>query len=1085
MSVARSKALLVPGLFVAVLAVLALVPGLALATPDGAGWAAFGYFAPTNLHPGGTGNLHLFVYGAGAEPNATPVKVVDRLPTGWTVGGGSACEGAGTSVARCELGPDTLPPEGRQGVPDEIEVPVNVPAGASSAVDRVEVLGGGASGVVRASVPATVAPGEAGFGLDNAAGWIDNADGSADVQAGSHPYEVTNVFALNSIVNSQTGAVVPAEEMRDVDVKLPPGFVGDPNSIPQCKRQQFEEGVNRHNCPIETMVGEDTARIAEGGEGQATAPIYNLVPPQGVAAEFAFTLSTIDVYLDARVRSGGDNGITLHVQNVTQRKILSNSATFWGVPGEASHDFARVAATEDHLGCVPDGKELDGVGGCGSTTGSAPFVTLPTSCGGTLPFQIELLNSWQDESAKASAKFEAADSNGEPVDVSGCERLVHFEPSIATSPDTTQADSPAGLSATVKLPQEVNPEGLATSGLRNVTVVLPEGMAINPGQATGLTACQPNQENVGGPEAEQESEDGPPECPSSSKVGTDEISTPLLPDRLKGSVYVLQSNPPDLKLLVAASGDGVNIKQVGTVHLNEATGQLTTTFENIADAPLSEFVLSFSGGAQAALVTPPECGEYEANSAFTPWGAPALENELVSGRFVIASRPEGVPCSTSMGFTPAMTAGASTDQAGGYTSFSLLLQRPDDQQRVRSLSFKAPEGLSGMISQVPLCPEPQAAQGTCSAASQIGHSIVGAGPGPYPLFIPQAGQPPAPIYLTGPYKGAPFGLSIVVPIVAGPFTLETQVVRARIEIDPHTAQITVVTDPLPSIIDGIPADLRSINAVIDRSGFMFNPTSCNPASFSGTATSTLGTTVPISTPFQVGSCQALKFSPKFSVSTSGRTSKKNGASLTLRVTRESGPASQQANFEKVKIDLPKQLPSRLTTLQKACTAAQFEANPAGCPAASIVGHAKVLTPELPVPLEGPAFFVSHGGEAFPSLIFVLQGDNVTLDVVSTTFISKSGVTSGTLNTVPDAPFTSFELTLPQGPYSAFASNLPAKDNYNFCGQKLSMPTAFVAQNGAEIHQSTPIGVTGCVKAKKAKAVKGKKKPKSAKGKRKK
>jgi hypothetical protein len=301
-------------------------------------------------------------------------------------------------------------------------------------------------------------------------------------------------------------------------------------------------------------------------------------------------------------------------------------------------------------------------------------------------------------------------------------------------------------------------------------------------------------------------------------------------------------------------------------------------------------------------------------------------------------------------------------------------------------------------------------------------------------------------------------------------------VRAKIEVDPHTTQITVTTDTsgphsLPRILDGIPTDVRVIDAVIERPGFMFNPTSCNPQEFNGTATSTEGAKASLNSHFQVGSCQALKFTPKFTVSTSAKSSKATGATLTLKVSRESGPASQQANFAKVKVDLPKQLPSRLTTLQKACTAAQFETNPAGCPVASVVGHARVLTPELPVPLEGPAYFVSHGGEAFPSLIIVLQGDNVTLDVVSTTFISKSGITSATLNNVPDAPFTSFELTLPQSKYSALTSNLPVKDNYSFCGQKLTIPTAFVAQNGLEIHQSTPINVTGCAK----KAAKTKKK----------
>ncbi len=674
-----------------------------------------------------------------------------------------------------------------------------------------------------------------------------------------------------------------------------------------------------------------------------------------------------------------------------------------------------------------------------------------------------------------------------PVGFTGCNRLAHFNPAIEIAPDTSQADTPAGLTATVKVPQGVNPETLATSGLKDTTVVLPEGIVVNPGQATGLAACQPAQENIApGTEAgESEAFDGPPSCPAASKVGEDEISTPLLPDRLKGNVYVLQSNPPELKLLVAASADGVNLKLIGTVHLNPVTGQLTTTFENTPDAPLSEFKLAFSGGAQAALVTPPVCsvytsaGKYTSNADFTPWSTPLVEDALQESSFLINSGPNGTPCSNPLPFSPVMTAGSTTDQAGGYTDFSLLLQRGDGQQRVQSLQFKTPEGLSGMISKVPLCPEPQAALGTCSSASQIGHTVVGAGPGPYPLFIPEAGQPPAPIYLTGGYKGAPYGLSIVVPIHAGPFTLETQVVRAKIEVDPHTAQLTITTDSLPTIVSGIPADLRSINAVIDRPGFMFNPTNCSPMSFSGTATSTQGATAPISSHFQVGSCQSLTFKPNFQVSTAGSTSKANGASLTAKIVYPTIPlganqASSQANIASVKVDLPKQLPSRLTTLQKACTNAQFEANPAGCPAASLVGHATVITPILPVPLTGPAYFVSHGGEAFPSLIVVLQGYGVTVDLVGTTFISKAGITSSTFKTTPDVPFSSFELVLPQGKFSALTSNLPAKDHYSFCGQKLSMPTAFTGQNGAVIHQSTPISVTGCPKTKKAKAKKHKK-----------
>ena len=441
-----------------------------------------------------------------------------------------------------------------------------------------------------------------------------------------------------------------------------------------------------------------------------------------------------------------------------------------------------------------------------------------------------------------------------------------------------------------------------------------------------------------------------------------------------------------------------------------------------------------------------------------------------------------------MPFAPTLTAGSTTDQAGGYTDFSMLLSRGDGQQRFSSLSFKAPEGLSGMIASVPLCGEQQANVGTCPAASKIGHTVVGAGPGPYPFYIPQQNAPPTPIYLTGPYHGAPFGLSIVTPVVAGPFNLGTNVVRARIEVDPHTAQITITTDAsgvhsIPTILDGIPTDVRSINAIIDRERFMFNPTNCSPQEFSGTAYSDEGAKASLSSHFQMGSCQALKFAPNFKVSTAGRASKAQGASLTADIVYPTGPlganqASSQSNIASVKVDLPKQLPSRLTTLQKACTSAQFESNPAGCPAASVVGRAKVITPILPVPLEGPAFFVSHGGEAFPSLEVMLQGYGVTVDLVGSTFISKAGITSSTFKSTPDVPFSSFELTLPRGKYSALTANVPAKDNYSLCGQKLVMPTAFIAQDGAVIHQSTPVSVTGCAKKKAAKKPKKKKAKKS-------
>jgi hypothetical protein len=1002
------------------------------------GWDVTGRFQPTYLPPGGESSLIFDIYNVGAAPGTGNLTATVTLPPGVMLAGPSGhC--SGTSVVTCTglypPGPATEETISEDIFPEQVGFNVRIAGDAvigSKGIAHVAVSGGGALRVAGTSVPATIGTGNAPFGLSNIDAWFSNADGTNDTQAGSHPYTLTVAFSFNT----QSEGLLPNGQTRAINVNLPPGIVGDPNVVPQCTATQFDSDIEEA-CPRDTVIGFDSAESIGDTFGYR---VFNMKPPPGVAAQFEFGDRGRHIVLDARVRSGGDSGITEHA-NIPENHITYNTTTLWGDPAEH-----------------------------GVPAPSNQFLSLPTSCGAPQEVTAELLGTWENESARAPlASFLTHNNEGQPTGFTGCERLTQFNPTISLAPDTSYADTPAGLTATVRLPQGQNPEELAASGLKNTTVVLPQGIAVNPGQATGLVACQTPEENLGG---EQEIYDGPPSCPSASKVGTDEISTPLLPDRLKGNVYILQQNPPNLQLLVAASADGVNLKLIGTVHLNETTGQLTTTFTNTPDAPLTEFVLSFSGGAQAALVTPPACGTYTSTAEFTPWASPFVSSSFLEDQFVINAGTGGSPCSSPLPFTPTMSAGATTDQAGGYTDFTLLLQRSDDQQHIERLQFKTPEGLLGMIAKVPLCPEPQAAAGTCSAASQIGHTVAEAGPGPYPFVIPEPGAPPAPIYLTGPYEGAPFGLSIAVPIVAGPFDLATEVVRAKIEVDRRTSQLAISTTAFPKTVKGIPTDIREIDAVIDRPEFMFNPTSCNPMSFSGTAYSFEGATEPLGSHFQMGSCRALKFQPNFKVSTSAKTSRTDGASLTAKIVYPTGDlganqASSQSNINSIKVELPKQLPSRLTTLQKACTAAQFESNPAGCPKESVVGHATAITPVLPVPLTGPAYFVSHGGEAFPNLIVVLQGYGVTVELVGSTFISKAGITSSTFKQVPDVPIASFELTLPEGPYSALTAN------GDLCTSKPKMPTAFVGQNGAELHQSTAITVTGCLKKAKAKKKKTK------------
>jgi len=411
-------------------------------------------------------------------------------------------------------------------------------------------------------------------------------------------------------------------------------------------------------------------------------------------------------------------------------------------------------------------------------------------------------------------------------------------------------------------------------------------------------------------------------------------------------------------------------------------------------------------------------------------------------------------------------AGTSNPNAGQLSPLTVTFNREDREQDFQQIKVTTPPGLLGSLSGVPLCGEPQADLGTCSAASQIGEMTVAAGPGSHPYY--QKGM----VYLTGPYRGAPFGLSIVVPTKAGPFNLGNVVVRARINVDPETTALTVTTDPLPQILDGIPLRLRKTNVTINRPGFIFNPTDCAQLHITATISGSQGTQTEESAPFAVAGCAGLPFGPKFTVATSGKTSRAAGASLDAKLVFPSGP---QSNIARVKVELPKQLPSRLTTLQKACPDTVFKTNPAACPAGSAIGAVQAVTPILPVKLRGPVYFVSHGGAAFPNLVAVLQGYGVRVDLVGETFISKKGITSSTFTNVPDVPVSSFELFLPEGPGSALAAN------GNLCKDKLAMPTLFTAQDGAQLKQNTPIQVTGCPKAKAHKAHKAGKARKAHRG----
>jgi hypothetical protein len=630
-----------------------------------------------------------------------------------------------------------------------------------------------------------------------------------------------------------------------------------------------------------------------------------------------------------------------------------------------------------------------------------------------------------------------------------------------------QAMSPTGYNVGIEVPQDEVPEEPGTADLRKAVVVLPAGVVLSPSAANGLLACQqtgPEGINIRGPGSEELDSYGDPrsargKCPNASELGTVRVSTPAFAKPLEGHVYLAQPlcgdsgqpacTPADAEdgslygIYLEVEGPGVILKLKGKVSVDSLTGRITTTFEENPQFPFSDLKIEFFGGPRAPLANPRVCGEAQTTSQLTSYASEVPEEPFSEYTVTGCQAPR---------FAPSFLAGTDSNEAGGYSPLSVTFSREDADQTLGRVTMHLPPGLSGTLAHIPVCGEPQAALGTCGAESQIGETTVSAGPGPDPLYV-TGGK----VFLTGPYGGGSFGLSIVVPAVTGPFNLGTVVVRAAIEIDPVTAALTVVSEPLPTILEGIPIQVKTVNVTINRPGFTFNPTSCEPKIIAGTLSSTEGLSAAVSSRFQAANCATLGFAPKFAVSTSGHTSRANGASLTATVSYPNAPVGSQANIAKVKVALPKQLPSRLKTLQKACPEKTFAENPASCPGTSRVGSAIAKTPLLPVTLSGPAYFVSHGGAKFPELIFVLQGDNVTVDLHGETFISKKGITTSTFNTVPDVPVSSFQLTLPEGPYSALAAPR------NLCKEELTMPTEFVAQNGMRKDQTTKVTVTGCPK----------------------
>jgi hypothetical protein len=777
------------------------------------------------------------------------------------------------------------------------------------------------------------------------------------------------------------------------------------------------------------------------------------VPRAGEVARFGFVLAGQVSYIDVTVRTGSDYGLTATASTIDgEAGFYGVAVTLWGVPADPRHDHERISTC--------------GTGGCvfgaSSSAPLKPLLTNPTTCP-----DAPLTTTLSVDTYEQPGEYLTATAGSPPP--TGCAQLA-FNPSIAVSPETTRADSPSGYNVDLSVPQDGDPNGRAVSQLRKAVVTLPPGVTLDPSVASSLQGCTDEQFGMGATT--------PPSCPDASVLGTTEVDTPVLPAPLFGHAYVGQPLPGNTyRVFLDVQGDSLDVKLKGRVTPDPVTGQITATFENLPQAPFGDFKLHLKGGDTAPLASPPACGQSATTTALTPWSG----NPVATPQSILTTDFDGHggACPASLPFAPSFSAGSSSLVAGADTGFSLTMARADRTQYLGGLSAHLPPGLLGRLASVALCPTARAAAGTCEPSSQIGTVSASAGVGATPFTLPGT------VYLAQPrVPGSPASLSVVVPVIAGPYNLGDVIVDADVVVQ-NDGSITAASDPLPTIVQGVPVRIRQIALSINRAGFMINPTSCDRMSVTATITSTQGQPAGVSSPFQLADCGALGFSPSFTVGTSARTSKRDGASLDVKVAQRAG----QADIHKVDVQLPLALPSRLTTLQHACTSAQFATNPAGCPQASDVGTATAVTPLLAHPLTGPAFLVSHGGGAFPDLVIVLQGEGITIDLIGNTDIKK-GITYSRFDTVPDAPISSFELKLPEGPNSALAAYgdlcTPTKtvtvrkhvavrrhgrtvhmlrSIKQQVAEPLVMPTTITGANGAVIKQSTNIKVTGCPRPK--------------------
>jgi uncharacterized repeat protein (TIGR01451 family) len=1000
-------------------------------------WSIRSTAVPTNFVPGDIGGDYFYEVivenSGGKATNGNPLTLTDTLPAGVDLkkvelplrdsGAISdhaatfckATSGSGQPTITCtvpaelsESTPALLGPSEQVRMVLYVSVPPEI---GGFLLNTARVQGGGAPAAETVSEnPASSSPAPPGF--EEFSSRLIDPEGLTVTQAGAHPYQYTTSFSVNTKATppgTDTPIVPAGGDVKDVEVKLPPGLVGNPTAAEACTQQAFNTSrpiilpgnkgfFSANECPDGSVVGLIVIQRVEGVAGALPLPLYNLVPPKGMPAQLGFQVLGAPFYIDTSIRTGGDYGISATLQNVSEaRRIIAASVTLWGAPAESVHDPLRGEC----LNQIED-FTFDSLGTCPAGVAVKPFFRLPTSCGAPLVSEMKF-DTWNNPGAFVST------ASTSPA-LENC-ALLPFSPAVSVQPQVTTADSPSGLRFKLHLPQHETSGSLATADLRDAVVTLPEGVALNPASAAGLTGCTPAQIELHGPQ--------PSACPGASKVGSVEVSTPLLDHPVKGAVYLAaqEDNPFNsliaIYIAVADPESGVVLKLAGKVESDPRTGRLTTRFTENPQLPFEDLSVELFEGPRAPLRTPARCGTYTTTTSLTPWSAPESGPPATpSDSFSISAGPGAQPCPNGS-LDPHLTAGLSDPIAGSYSPFTLRLSRDDGTAEFESVDVSTPRGLLAKLAGVPYCQEAQIASASartaprggmielaspsCPAASRVGTVTVGVGAGPNPFYTSGG------LFLAGPYKGAPLSLVATVPAVAGPFDLGVVTDRIALFVNPKTAAIMAKGDPFPTILFGIPLDVRDVRIDLNRRAFTLAPTSCSPMSVEATVHGVTGSRASASDRFQVGACDALKFAPKLALSLKGGS--RRGAHPALRAVLRAKPG--EANIGRISVALPHSEFLEQSHIRTICTRAQFPA----CPSGSIYGKAKVFTPLLARPLEGPVYLRSSK-HLLPDLVMALKGQ-IDIELAGRIDSIHGGLRT-TFATVPDAPVSKVVLEMRGG-----------------------------------------------------------------------